>query len=398
MTVDLCLVNPNGGTPTSPFAAVEPPLWLGLIAGYRLAQGQRVAIVDAEAEGLTVWQTICRVKALCPQEIGIVVMGHNPSVSSTPKMPVAEELLKYLTAWLTGLHPVAVCHPLALKHPFVGIPSIPWELLHMERYRAHNWHCLDGSLRSPYASVYTSLGCPFACYYCNVHALYGSGKVKFRPLDDIMEEVRTLVTEYQVRNIKIWDELFTANEERVIAICSALKRYDLNMWAYARLDTVNPRMLRVMKGAGINWLAYGFEGIKDPKFIDRVETVIRMTREAGINIIGNFLFGLPGDTKEDMQAALDMAMRENLEYANFNVALPYPGSAWYDSLSVKPQDWDAFNQFSLNICASAEVVKFRDAAFQTYFSRPEYLSMVRGKFGEQAERHIQEMLAWKIRQ
>lgn len=177
------------------------------------------------------------------------------------------------------------------------------------------------------------------------------------------------------------------------------------MWAYARVDTIQPRMLAKMKKAGINWLAYGFESARDEvrlmsdkKFEDSTaKRAIDMTRDAGINIIANLMFGLPGETEDSMKASLDMAIRENFEYVNFSVALPYPGSPWYASLKDKPTDWSFFGQFSPKIGAAPGVVKFRDGAFQTYFARPEYLSMIRSKFGEQAEAHIKEMAGWKIR-
>src|SRR3990167_11239216 len=115
--VDLVLVNPNNRN-SSPFSAVEPPLWLGLIGGYNLSQGKSIAIVDAEAEGLSVEQTVKRVEELRPLQTLIVVMGANPSVSSTPKMPVTEELLLNLPdAKVTGIHPVAVNHPRCITTP-----------------------------------------------------------------------------------------------------------------------------------------------------------------------------------------------------------------------------------------------------------------------------------------
>ena len=405
---DLVLVNPNNRTP-APFAAIEPPLWLGLMAGHHLQIGENTAIIDAEAEGLTVEETAARVNVLHPKETIIVVMGANPSVSSTPKMPVTEELLKRFPARLTGIHPIAVNYPSDTIHkPFDGFPFVPWYLLPMEKYRAHNWHCLDDlDKRSPYGVLYTSLNCPFDCDYCNIHALYpGHRDVRYRPFGDIYEDLSYFANNH-IKNIKIWDELFCLDQERVLSICGYILNFDLdfNIWAYARVDTVTEKMLAKMKQAGINWLAYGFESAQEDvrqksnkKFSDsQAKRAIDMTRDAGINIIANFLFGLPGETEDDMRASLDMAMRENFEYVNFNVALPYPGSEWYASLKLKPTDWSSFSQFSPSICADPAVVRFRDGAFQAYFNRPEYLSMIKTKFGEKAEEHIKEMLKWKIR-
>ena len=401
------IINPNARTP-APFAAIEPPLYAQLIAGYLESKGERCIIIDAEAEDESIERTIKFVDELCfCDEIIIVVMGNNPSVSSTPKMVAAEEYLKHWPhAKLAGLHPVAVNHPNAMARPFEGCPKLGgW--LNPAFYRAHNWHCLDDlTRRSPYAVLYTSLNCPFACSYCNIHALYGDRKLRYRPLEDIKADLHKFVY-WKIRNLKMWDELFCMDESRVLEICDYIiaQGFNFNIWAYARVDTVTQKMLSRMKRAGINWLAYGFESARDgvrqqsgKKFEDsRAKKAIDMTRDAGINIIANFMFGLPGETEDSMMASLDMAIRENFEYVNFSVALPYPGSPWYDSLPVKPTDWSSLSQFSPNICADPAAVKFRDEAFQTYFNRPEYLSMIRAKFGEKAETHIKEMVAWKIR-
>ena len=405
--VDLVLVNPNAKNP-APFSAVEPPLWLSLVAGYNIAQDKVVRIIDAEALNLSVEQTIHEINKTHPKEVLIVAQGKNPSVSSTPKMFVTEELLKYLPeAKVTGIHPIAINHPKCIREPFKGFPYVPWDLLPMERYRSHNWHSLkDIEHRSPYGVLYTSLGCPFSCEYCNIHTLYSDHKVLYRPMYDIFVDLDYFACK-GIKNIKIWDELFCLDRKRVEEICDFIisEGYSFNIWAYARVDTVSGPMLRKMKRAGINWLAYGFESSSEDirklagkKFEDsQVRYAIDSTRSAGISIIGNFIFGLPGDTMSSMRANLDMAIKENFEYVNFYVALPYPGSQWYDSLESKPADPSSFSQFSKSICADPEVVRFRDYAFNVYFNRPEYLAMIKRKFGHKAGKHIKEMLKWSIR-
>jgi len=326
----------------------------------------------------------------------VVAMGANPSASSTPKMPVVEELGATCVA---GLHPQAVGDErlLLLPDPATMVRLTPaWDLLDMSVYKAHNWHCFG---RDPYGYgvIYTSFGCPFNCYYCNIHALYGGRKVYCRDTDSIKNEVDYLVSR-GMKNLKICDELFTLFPHHVNGVCDVLKGYGLNVWAYARVGTVNPSMLSRMKGAGINWLCYGFEsadiavrGGVSTKKQDPIPS-IEMTRDAGISIIANFIFGLPGDTMETMQATLDWAEEQNFEYVNFYVALPYPGSQWYNDIEAS-KDWRSYSQFSPHICASPEVVRFRDEAFVHYFSRPEYLEMIEKKYAVADE--IRGMLEWR---
>ncbi len=295
-----------------------------------------------------------------------------------------------------------------------------WDLLPMDKYRAHNWHCFAHiDQRQPYAVIYTSLGCPFNCSYCNIHALYnGKPGIRFRSPEKVVEEIDFLVKNYKVRNIKFIDELFALREERVNRICDLIiqRGYDLNIWCYARVDTVNERMLKKMKQAGINWLAYGIEsasegvrkGVAKKLRQETIKKALEMTHAAGIYIIGNFMFGLPDDNLETMQETLDMAKEFNFEYVNFYTAMAYPGSQLYkDAIrqDVKlPESWHGYGQYSeetlplpTKYLSAAEVLRFRDKAFKEYLSNPTYLEMIREKFGPEIVRHIQGVLQYEIR-
>ncbi len=401
----MILVNPNNRNPL-PLAAAEPPLWLSLMAAHLLGDGKDVTILDAEAEGLSPEDTVRRIESQNAVDIILVVMGNNPSVSSTPKMPIAEKLLEMLDrdkVWLAGLHPMAVQHEKVWNWRPTKCLPLPWHLLPMHLYRAHNWHCLDGSLRQPYASIYTSLGCPFDCYFCNIHSLYQSRSLIYRGIPSIIQEVDMLVNKHQVRNIKIWDELFALSPERVLPICTQLRNYDLNMWAYARVDTITQPMLEAIKEAGVNWLAYGFETtskevrLQSKKYFTgrKVEEAIKMTRKAGINIIANFMFGLPGETEQTALDTLQWAKDNLFEFANFYVALPYPGSEWYEDTKYN-RSWEDFNQCRPLRDSDEAMFLFKEKAFREYFNNPAYLEMIKSKFGTQGVNQIKEMLSYSI--
>lgn len=379
----MILINPKFNNPFTEYRAVEPPIWCALLA----KEGD--AIVDNEVEDIP------ELKG----DVLIVVMGNNPSVSSTPKMPEAMRLMrKSPHARITGLHPMAVgqaTYPIPPPSELVKTRRARWELLDMSKYRAHNWHCLhDLDSRGHYASLYTSYGCPFDCSFCNIHTIYKGRKVYYRNPQDVIDEIKLLVTKYGVKNLKLCDELFTLNLNHVTAICGGIKKYRLNIWAYARVGTVTPSLLEIMKGAGINWLAYGFEsgnpairnGIS--KNYGDIEETVRMTKEAGINIIGNYMFGLPNDTLETMTETLNLAQDLNCEYANFYCAMAYPGSKLYTG---RDNNWAGYNQYG-DTAVPKWIRDFRDKAFRGYFSNPRYLRMIGGKFGGQAIDHIKSML------
>jgi len=461
-------------------AGIEPPVWTGLLASFIRDKGFEVAIIDADAEKLGPREVVEKIAVCNPTLIGIGAIGANPSAASTPKMAAVSQVLKLLkTKQLNGKTVAYGIHVSALPertlreeavdfvcrgesfYPILELLRklkasqnsedllikglwylkenqvvdngwadlvkdldelgfIAWDLLPMDKYRAHNWHCFGHiNQRSPYAAIYTSLGCPFDCKYCNVRALYnGQPGIRYRSISKVVEEIDFLVKEHSVKNFKIIDELFVLNKERVNEFCDLLieRNYGLNIWAYARIDTVDEAILKKLKRSGVNWLAYGIEaaskkvrdGVSKGRFDQTaIERVVRMTKSCGINIIGNFMFGLPDDDSESMQETLDLAKKLNCEYANFYTTMAYPGSELYRDYSgqgmKRPSNWLEYSQFSRETVPSAtkhisakKVLRFRDRAFEEYHKNPEYLRMIKSKFGSETVVHINQMLKYRI--
>jgi anaerobic magnesium-protoporphyrin IX monomethyl ester cyclase len=461
--------------------AIEPPLWVRLTAGYLLDRGFSLEILDSEAEQLgpvSVAQIIAERK---PVLTGIVVFGHQPS-ASTQQMTAAGAIcraIKHQTPEqkiiLLGGHvsalPVRTAReesvdycckgegPITLhlllealrKSSVTRLDEIPglvwqsgkeilvnepapiiqdldrhlhgnvWHLLPMEKYRAHNWQCF-GNLgsRQPYASIYTSLGCPYKCTFCCINSPFGSNRYRMRTAAGVAAEVELLYRTYGVKTFKIGDEMFVLNDRHVTAVCELLasKPYapELNIWAYSRIDTLKPERLALLRAAGIRWLALGIESgsehVRDGaekrlESRDIVEIVSEI-KKAGINVIGNYIFGLPDDDLATMNETLALARELNCEFANFYCAMAYPGSPLYDVARQRgwalPDNWIGFSQHSYECrplpterLTAREVLRFRDYAFHEYFSNPRYLEMVTSKFGQETRGHIATMASVRLR-
>ncbi len=481
--MDLLLINPGERDLIyqglgSDLTAVEPPLWCRLIAGYARDRGHSVAILDAEAMRMGSAQVAEAVAKVAPRLVAMVVYGHQPS-ASTQQMVGAGAAIRAIKALapetkiiLVGGHVAALptqtireedvdfaCNsegPItvetllqALKagvEDFSDVPglvylesdeviSIPspalirdldadlhgnvWDLLPMEKYRAHNWQCFENlNERMPYASIYTSLGCPFKCTFCCINAPFGINRYRMRSPKAVVAEIFHLHDTYGVKTFKIIDEMFVLNDRHVDEICDLLieRGLDLNFWAYARIDTVKSGMLAKLRKAGIRWLALGIESGSDlvrdgaEKSFDQAEIkdIVAQIQAAGIFVIGNYIFGLPDDDMASMQATLDLAIELNCEFSNFYSAMAYPGAPLYQMAVEKgwalPSSWSGFSQHSYDCLPlptdhipAAEVLKFRDEAFDRYFRNPRYLQMVEQRFGPSTRRHIVEMSQHKLR-
>jgi radical SAM superfamily enzyme YgiQ (UPF0313 family) len=171
-----------------------------------------------------------------------------------------------------------------------------------------------------------------------------------------------------------------------------------------------------LKRAGFNWLCFGYEaananvrsGVDKSYKQDEIYTVTERVRKAGIAILANFIFGLPDDDRASMQATLDLATDLNCEFANFYSAMAYPGSGLYAQALARgwtlPESWIGFSQHAYetlplptNHVSAADVLRFRDEAFQAYYRNPAYLNMVERKFGPDTVAHVRAMVEHPLR-
>src|SRR5262249_49394188 len=130
-------------------------------------------------------------------------------------------------------------------------------------------------------------------------------------------------------------------------------------------------------------------------------------RGAGISVIGNYIFGLPEDDLDTMQATLGLAIDLNCAFANFYSAMAYPGSPLH-ALAARqgvplPEQWTGYPQHSRDCLPlptrhlpAREVLRFRDDAFRRYYAGARYLDMVRGRFGEGTVEDIRRMTAHRL--
>ena len=463
-------------------SAIEPPLWCRLIAGYVLDRGFSVEIIDAEAENKGPETVALEVQSRSPRLVGVIVFGHQPSASTQQMMAAGQvcrevkELCPSLPVIIAGGHVAALpertmceeavdfacngegpitiyqlLNTLSSTQPdFRDVPGLVWRdpgpfhqvrmnpppplikeldtdlhgnvwrLLPMNRYRAHNWQCFgDLGARRPYASIYTSLGCPFRCTFCCINAPFHTNRYRMRNPEKVVAEIDMLYREYGVKTFKIIDEMFILNDRHVTSICEGLSATpyasQLNIWAYARIDTVKPERLALLRAAGIRWLALGIEsgsehvrdGAEKSFGQEEIVGIVRSIQNAGIHVIGNFIFGLPDDDCRTMRETLDLALELNCEFANFYSAMAYPGSPLYQMAIQSgwrlPEAWSGFSQHSYDCTplptekvSSTEVLRFRDDAFHQYFEGPAYLTMAGLKFGAETVRHIREMTKTRL--
>lgn len=313
------------------------------------------------------------------------------------------------------------------------MPEYPWELLPDRKlYRAHVWHPeFDEGRRNPFASIYTSLGCKFRCDFCLINIVNRtntddrtvsahSNTMRFWSPDKVLTWIDRLVDE-GIYTIRLSDEMFFLDKRYFEPILQGIidRGYGdkLCMWAYSRVDTARPQYLELFRKAGIKWLALGIEAANQAirKEVTKgtfketnIRDIVQEIRDAGINVIANYIFGFPDDTHETMQQTLDLALELNTEMVNMYACMALPGSPLYyqakDAGMEFPKSFAGYGflseecvPMSTKYLTAPEVLRFRDEAWLKYFTNPAYLNLVENKFGLQQRLNVEEMSKIQIK-
>lgn len=320
----------------------------------------------------------------------------------------------------------------------LDLPGYAWDLLPFKNkpfdlYRAPMWHAeyLEEN-RTPYAAIQTSLGCQFGCSFCMINIINRNdndeigvasnySKMRFWSTEFILEEFKKLF-DYGVKTIRIVDEMFLLNPKYYIPLCEKLKEYnrndELKMWAYSRIDTIRRKnILELVRSAGIKWLCLGIESgnknirleVSKGKFEDvDVEQVVNQVHNANIDIMANYIYGLPGDSKQTINETFELSKKLNTLGWNTYAAMALPGSALYKDAINKnyklPEKYEDFSFHAYNTTPLPtenlepwEILKLRDENFIKYHSNEDFLNKIQNKFGQKAKGNIVEMIKVKLR-
>ena len=190
-----------------------------------------------------------------------------------------------------------------------------------------------------YTTMLTSRGCPFKCSFCSSSRLFG-GYWRGRSPENVLEEMKTVYEEYGIRNIEFMDDTFTLNQERAEKICDEIIKqgWDISWGASSRVDTLSKRLVEKMKKAGCWILFLGIESgsqrildtIGKRITLEQVKKAVKILKDAGIQVLGSFIIGFLQDTKETIKETIKFAKSLNLNYAEFSILTPYPGTPIFD--------------------------------------------------------------------
>ncbi len=280
--------------------------------------------------------------------------------------------------------------PRPFVHDLDSLGPPAYDLFDMEYYtQANRWLIRWLPLRA--TNIRTSRGCTNRCRFCAGHLVGGLG-VRFHSIPYVIEQVRHAVDTWGLEAIRFEDDTLGADRDRLLALCEALRQAGLDRrirWdGCLRVDQADAEVLAAMKAAGCIQVEYGLESgstdslqrLGKSATADLNRRAVQLTHEAGLRIFADIMVGLPGETRQDLEATVRFLRWAKPEVIVASRLYPLPGTPIYAGLPQEVRrnlDWDAYAYFDdyaggVNLTAMpAEEFQRWYRTFRRYFIKPQ---------------------------
>jgi len=425
--------NEPGVRTVKEYYGVFPSLSLLYVAGVLESMGLEVQFLDANARQMSVDETIKEMEAFRPDLVGytittylfyqsldwirrikeslpvpVVVGGIH--VGIYPRETMSHEAIDYGIAGEAEVALPPFIEALSGNRSLQSVKGLCFRmnggvrlnapvpfLADIDRAPFPARHLVDNGLYYSFISRYrnftpmiTSRGCPFHCIFCE------QGGKPFRPrsAENVLGEMEECIKAFQVKEFDFFDSSFTSNEQRVLQICEGLKKREVRCyWAFrSRIDLVTKRMLRALQGTGCMRIYYGIESgdpailktLRKETDLSKIKQTVRLTREAGIDTFGYFMFGSPGETEETIDRTIRFSLKLDLTYAQYSKVTPMPATALYEMI-MKEKGHDFWREYILDETKDIymprlgtdldeeEIQAFVRKAYLHFYARPRYI-------------------------
>ncbi|MBN2407380.1 MAG: radical SAM protein [Elusimicrobia bacterium] len=357
---------------------VIPPLSLLTVAAILIREGVEVQLIDMNAEKLPYSRVLKKIGDFGPDlmgftlatysfgpalklirklkhDTGLPVLAGGPHAALYPAQTMSHREIDYAIFGEAEIPLPQFVKAFKSNRRFEGIKSIGYregDSVRMETSRQFVKDCDSvpfperGLIRNElYSNILTrkknftamlsARGCPYRCGFCDQkNPVY-----RQRSAGNFVREVIDNYERHGIREFDVYDSTFTADKKRVSDICSGLDEAGLGLsWTVrSRVDTVDEEMLKRLKSAGCHTVFYGIESssrdilrrMNKDISIERVKYIVNYTRDIGLDALGYFLFGYPGETEQTIKDTIDFSLSLPLNYAQFAFLVPMPMTEVY---------------------------------------------------------------------
>src|SRR3989344_4339496 len=251
----------------------------------------------------------------------------------------------------------------------------------------------------PATNMITARGCSYSiCTFCFESTDYVREKGYRRiSAKKAVDEIKYLIEDYGIKEIAFWDDEFLMGGRWVEEFCDEIIKQgvDISWSCYGKVNFVKPHRMKKMKQAGCWNVFFGLESgnqelldhMKKGQSLEMIKNAVKWAHEAGIEVRGSFILGLPGETPEMGKKTVDFALTLDLDYGQFNLVAPFAGTEMYEDCKSGKYgtyndegDWGKYTTASViflpkDYKSPDQLLQLRNQAYKKFYLRPNYWMM-----------------------
>ncbi len=242
-----------------------------------------------------------------------------------------------------------------LRTDLCELDALPFPAYHkLEGFPRRFEAALFNYPKAPSATIISSRGCPYQCSYCD-RSVYRRS-FRFNSADYLYGQMAYLNSDFGIRHIFFYDDLFTFNRKRIEELCGMLRQKPLRMTfnCAVRVGHIDDELLRTLKAAGCWMVSLGIES-GDPELLARhksnvdlneMRLAVRQIQRNGLRAKGLFMMGLPGETEKTIKKTTDFISELGLDDMNMTKFTPFPGAPVYQTINEEGtfnENWELMN-------------------------------------------------------
>jgi radical SAM superfamily enzyme YgiQ (UPF0313 family) len=250
-------------------------------------------------------------------------------------------------------------------------------------------------IRFPAATMITSRGCPFLCIFCSYPQTIYSHKYRAMSPERVVREIKYLVNDCGVKEIRIDDDTFDINTDRAIAICKliAAEKLDFTFSTQCRPKLITDEEAFWLKKAGCRMVLFGIESgneevlkhIRKNTTKDELRCGVKIAKKHGLDVLNCVMLGFYWDTPETVEETIRFAFELNAEFTQVSTPTPLPGTDYYRLLEEKncflSKEWEQHDSVhhssvKLPFLSNSDLNGYLNTFYKRYYRRPKYLIMM----------------------
>lgn len=346
--------------------------------------------VVARGEGEETWINLCEVIERAKKQ--------NPNFKSSDLLNTADKTLDGVLGITYQASDGKIRH--THERPSIAdldaLPFPAYKYFKMERYTSLQ-PAMDAIKMGKSFSIMTSRGCPYRCTFCSQSVM--AEKWRARSPESVVKEWAHLVRDLGAQEIGILDDSANINRKRLHDMADLLINEKLNHvpWILIngiRANLADEDLLRHLKQAGLLRLAFGvetgdediLESIDKRVTHEQIRQAFKNAKKVGLETVGFFIIGLPGDTEVTMEKTIKFACELDPLVANFSMMTPYPGTKVWEQVhrnggQMLVKDWQDYvffegkARFEMGETTAAVQEKKWKEAYRRFYLRPHRILM-----------------------